>query len=119
MPSAEFLHRSNGPIGSAASWRFRGTRSTREVGYGRAMPDEEKLRSAIHDELMAGGDVGRVLRLAQCDRTAAHGAIDQVIADYVTELDSALRSGRKLPYGVDASTFMRQYDRLWLAKQDF
>jgi hypothetical protein len=81
------------------------------------MPDEERLRSAVHDELMAGGDVARVLSLARCDKAQAQRIIDQVMADYVTELNRALASGAGQMYGVDASTFMSHYDQLGQAKR--
>lgn len=65
---------------------------------------------------MARGDVARVLSLAGCDKAQAQRVIDQVMADYVTELNRALASGAGQMYGVDAPTFMRQYGQLWQAK---
>jgi hypothetical protein len=81
------------------------------------MSDDERLRSAVHDTLMAGGDVPRVLSRAGCDKAEAQRIIDQVMADYVTELNRALALGAGKMYGVDASAFMRQYDQLWQAKR--
>ena len=46
----------------------------------------------------------------------AHQIITQVQADYVVELNRALASGNPQMYGIDADTFMRQYDALWTAK---
>jgi hypothetical protein len=58
-----------------------------------------------------------VLSLARCDKAQAQRIIDQVMADYVTELNRALASGAGQMYGVDASTFMSHYDQLGQAKR--
>lgn len=75
----------------------------------------EKYRAAVHDVVGADGDVGSLL--APLDPIAANRLIDQVLADYVTELNRALSSAdpRSL-YGIDASSFMWQYDALWKIK---
>jgi hypothetical protein len=80
------------------------------------MPDDEKPRSAIHDLLMAGSELATLLEDWGVGTAQAQMVIDQVMADYVAELNRALRSAKDCLYGVHATTFMQQYDRLWRAK---
>jgi hypothetical protein len=80
------------------------------------MLDDERVRAAVHDVLMAGQDARRVTQLVADDRVQGQRVLTQVMADYVTELNRALTSASGRMYGVDASTFMRQYDTLWQAK---
>ena len=80
------------------------------------MAEDERVRAAIHDVLMAGGTAQRVVDVVPADRATARRLIDLVMTDYVTQLNRALSTASTHLYGTDASSFMRQYDTLWQAK---
>ena len=80
------------------------------------MVEFERVRAAVHDALMAGGDVRRVLSVLPDDPETARRMLDTAMADYASELARALADGSGHLYGQSATEFMRQYDTLWRAK---
>jgi len=78
--------------------------------------DDETLRAALHDVVAADGNLDSVIGSSGADKAQAQRVLDQVIADYVAELNRALAEASGSPYGVDATIFMRQYDRLLATK---
>ena len=80
--------------------------------------EDDRLRAAIHDVLAAGGNVAGVITISGADKDQAQRVIDQVMADYVAELNRSLQAGAGRPYSTDGSGFLRQYDQLWRAKLD-
>jgi hypothetical protein len=76
--------------------------------------DFEHKRSALHDVVGAGGDVPALVR--PWGKAVAQRVIDQVLADYVTELNRTLAAAGTTMYAIDAATFMQQYAVLWQAK---
>ena len=72
------------------------------------------MRAAIHDVVNGGGNLEFVL--GSVPAAQAQRVIDEVLADYVTELNRALAEGSKNMWGVDAGAFLRQYATLWQAK---
>jgi hypothetical protein len=77
--------------------------------------DDDRLRAAVHDTVNGGGNLSFVVGSVPAEQ--AQRVIDQVLADYVAELNRALASGDRRMYGVDAANFMRQYAILWSLKQ--
>lgn len=63
-----------------------------------------------------GGDLVSLIRIAGWSVSEAQRLLTVVLADYVTEFNRVLVTGSPTPYGVDVSTFLRQYDALWNAK---
>lgn len=76
--------------------------------------DDETKRAAVHDVVGADGNLGALV--APWGRAKAQEILTLVLSDYVTELNRALASGEGRMYGIDGTTFMRQYDKLWQAK---
>ena len=76
--------------------------------------NDERLRSYLHDVLVASGDVSALV--AGWDGATARRIVDLVMRDYVGELDRALTSEDGHLFGQDAHAFMRQYDELWRMK---
>jgi hypothetical protein len=76
--------------------------------------DDERLRAAVHDVAAASGDLNGLV--APWGKAKAQQILTRVLADYVTELNRALATTEGLMYGVDGTTFMRQYEEIWRTK---
>lgn len=74
----------------------------------------ERNRAAVHDVVAASGDLSRLV--ARWQKADAQRILDQVLADYVVELNRALATGGHLLWGRDAESFMRQYGAIWKVK---
>jgi hypothetical protein len=76
--------------------------------------DEQRL-DAIHAALTKDEPVLDLVR--PWGPAEAQRLVDMVISEFIGELNDALGSHGKQPYGVDGSLFLRRYSLLWEAKQ--
>ena len=75
---------------------------------------ENERRDLVQAALLDGDELLALVR--PWGRAAAEAIIERVTADYVVQLELALRGHAPPGVSIDAGRFMARYDALWQAK---